>query len=65
VTDLYAGREYFIVTDAFGSLEGSYSHIEDLAVSTKKMRLVQKRHRWWQSPLSSFTFYAIRHKILQ
>lgn len=53
------GHDYLVVTNADGELDGSYSHVEDPALSTTKLNLVRKRARWWRSPLSSLTWRGI------
>jgi hypothetical protein len=61
-TGLIVGERYVVVPDREWKIEsGSWVAAPD----SETRRLIDRRARWWSSPLSSFTLYAMLQKIGQ
>jgi hypothetical protein len=59
-TGLRVGESYLVVPDRHWAVQGG-SHIAP--AGAEKSRLIDRRARWWNCPLSSFTLSMLRERI--
>jgi hypothetical protein len=60
--DLIVGNRYVVVPNGDGGIH-SGSHVEIASPDAKTAKLLDRRARWWSSPLSSLTLHALGRAV--